>query len=57
MILLVTKVMQICGCNWGGCGQVVVVFVGKWIGGLAVNGVRRNNLLSTRISERSKRAF
>ena len=35
----------------GGCGQVVVIFGGKWIGGLAVNGARRNNLLSSRISE------
>ena len=32
-------------------------FGGKWICGLAVNGARKNNLLSPRISEHTKRAF
>ena len=41
----------------GGCGQVVAVFSGKWITGLVVNGARRNSLLSSRISEHTKRAF
>ena len=31
---------------------------GRWFGGgLAVNGARRNNLLSSHISEHTKRAF
>ena len=37
--------------------QVVAIFGGKWIGGFVVNGARRNNLLSSRISEHTKRAF
>ena len=32
-----------------------MVFGGKWIGGLAVNGARKNNLLSSRIGENTKR--
>ena len=37
--------------------QFVAVFGGKWIGVLAVNRARRNNLLSSRISEHTKRTF
>ena len=44
MILLLTKAV---GRRWGGCGQVVAFFGGKWIGGLTVNGACRNNLLSS----------
>ena len=32
-------------------------FGGKWMGGFVVNGAGRNNILSPRISEHTKRAF